>query len=74
MSGMTGHAIGHLVRRGVQAATNPDEQYIQHLKEQSQLYETAFKEQGPSSEVQPWEILLPFATYLAIMVLYAAVC
>lgn len=70
MSGIHGQAIGHLVRRGIQAATNPNEQRIQQLQVLAQKYEEA----GPAMEVKPWEVLPVVITGIVFMLLLASVC
>ena len=52
---MTGHLVGHLVRRGVQHVHHQltKQEYVDKLEQDAQMYENA----GPEKELKPQEFL-----------------
>lgn len=66
---MTGHLVGHIVRRGVQHLT-AKQQHIQQLEQDAELYENA----GPEMEVKPLEMLPVILTGLAALFVIWSVC
>ena len=73
MSGLTGHALGHIVRRGVDAAqehlSTVSSEHIQKLQQDAQLYEKA----GAGSEIKPQEMLPILITGIIFVLLIASV-
>jgi hypothetical protein len=69
MSGIHGQVLGHLVRRGYEALTTPDNRVIESLREDATLYDQA----GPEMDVQPWEMLPVVVTAFLTMILVACV-
>ena len=69
---MTGHIVGHLVRRGVQAAHQhfTKEEYVQHLEHDAKLYDNA----GPEMEVKPRELLPVLITGIVALLVIWSVC
>jgi len=70
------HAARHLVARAADFASEtltPNEQTIKALEAQSELYENAFQEKGPRTEVKPWEILGLVAVVVFFMIVMASV-
>ena len=72
---MTGHLVGHLVRRGVQHAQQhfSKQQYVEKLEKDAQLYEDA----GPDGEIKPREFLPVLITgIIALFVIWSvsAIC
>lgn len=67
---MTGHLVGHLVKRGVQHAQEyySKQAYVEKLEQDAQLYEDA----GPEMEVKPKELLPVFITaFIAILIIWS---
>lgn len=73
MSGVHGQVLGHLVKRGYDAAqshfSGASDDYIQQLKNDAQLYDNA----GPEMEVKPQEMLPVFITALVTLIIIASV-
>ncbi|KAH9838927.1 hypothetical protein Tdes44962_MAKER01778 [Teratosphaeria destructans] len=73
MSGVHGALIGHLARRGFEAAQNqfkgPSAEEMSKLQQDAQLYENA----GPDMAVEPWELLPVIITGLVTLVLIASI-
>ena len=66
---MTGHLVGHLVRRGVQHLTSK-QQLISKLEHDAQAYEDA----GPETEIKPQEMLPVLITGLVGLLIILSVC
>ncbi|KAI8630455.1 hypothetical protein F5Y19DRAFT_474237 [Xylariaceae sp. FL1651] len=69
---MTGHIVTHLVRRGVQhlaARATAEEQYVNQLEKDAQLYENA----GPEMEVKPREVLPVLITGLLALLIISLI-
>lgn len=65
------HILGHVVRRGVEAVTAPqNEFYIQQLKKAAMAYEEA----GPEMEVNPAEFLPIIFTVFVFTIILVSVC
>ena len=67
---MTGHLVGHLVRRGVQHFNEQftREEYVSRLEQDAQLYENA----GPEMEVKPQEFLPVIITgIIALLIIWS---
>ncbi|KAI1259026.1 hypothetical protein F5Y18DRAFT_319742 [Xylariaceae sp. FL1019] len=66
---MTGHLVGHLVRRGVEHLTTTtsaaQEQYIAKLRQDAELYDSP--NSGPDMEVRPQHLLPAFVTILLVL-------
>ncbi|KAK3721692.1 hypothetical protein LTR37_002857 [Vermiconidia calcicola] len=64
---MTGHIVGHLVRRGMQHAHQhfTKEQYVNKLEQDAKLYDDA----GPEMELKPQEFLPVVITGLVALVM-----
>jgi len=67
MSGVQGHVLGHIVRRGVQHVAMSDT--YQQLQQDAAAYENA----GPDFEVSPYELLPLLFTFLAIIVITSSI-
>ena len=64
---MTGHIVGHIVRRGVQHLT-AKQQYVEQLEHDAELYDNA----GPKAEIKPLEMLPVIITGLvALLVIWS---
>ncbi|KAI0153128.1 hypothetical protein GGR57DRAFT_503266 [Xylariaceae sp. FL1272] len=72
---MTGHLAGHLVRRGVEHLTTKttaaQEQYIQKLRQDAELYDSPGP--GPGMEVRPQHLLPAFITILLVLFAVASI-
>jgi hypothetical protein len=56
---MTGHIVGHLVRRGFQhlaELATPEQRYVNQLEKDARLYEDS----GPEMELKPQDLLPVF--------------
>lgn len=69
MSGVQGHVVGHLVRRGVQHFSSVSPDYMQELRNDAELYEKS----GPEMEVNPAEFLPLVITAILIILISASV-
>ncbi|EME46556.1 hypothetical protein DOTSEDRAFT_70537 [Dothistroma septosporum NZE10] len=73
MSGVHGQVLGHLVKRGVEAAqahfSAPKNEYMQQLQHDAEAYDKA----GPEMEVQFWELLPVIITGVVTMLLLASI-
>jgi hypothetical protein len=67
MSGVQGHVLSHIVRRGVQHVVSSDT--YQQLQQDAQAYENA----GPDAEVGPVELLPVLFTFLAIIIITSSI-
>jgi len=67
MSGVQGHVLGHIVRRGVQHVVSSD--IYQQLQQDAEAYENA----GPDAEVSPLELLPLLFTFLAIIIITSSI-
>ena len=67
---MTGHLVGHVVRRGLQHVQEhySKQAYVEKLEQDAQLYEDA----GPEGEVNLNELLPVFITaFIALLVIWS---
>lgn len=73
MSGVHGHILGHIVRRGVEAAqshfTGVSPERLAQLQHDAELYDQA----GPAMEVKPYEMLPVVITAFLTILLLASV-
>lgn len=70
MSGVHGAAIGHLVRRGVEAAqAHFNDPYVQQLKSDAELYEQS----GPQGEIHDYEMLPVVITAIITLLVVASI-
>lgn len=73
MSGVHGQILGHLAKRGYEAARHhmrgPSPEMMAKLQHDAQMYEHA----GPEMEVKPWEMLPVIVTGFLSLLLIASV-
>lgn len=74
MSGVHGHLVGHLVRRGMDAAQahfqRPSPEQMDRLQHDAELYEKA----GATMKIEDWEMLPVVFTALLTILVVASVC
>lgn len=74
MSGVQGHILGHLAKRGYEAAQQhirgPSPDMMAKLQHDAQLYDQS----GPEMEVSGWEMLPVIVTGFLTLLLVASVC
>lgn len=73
MSGVHGQILGHLAKRGYEAAQHhmrgPSPEMMAKLQHDAQMYEHS----GPQMEVKPWEMLPVIVTGFLTLLLIASV-
>jgi hypothetical protein len=67
---MTGHLVGHVVRRGLQHVQEhySKKAYVEKLEQDAQLYENS----GPEMELKPKELIPVFITaIIAVLIIWS---
>ena len=67
---MTGHLVGHVVRRGLQHIQDnySKKAYVEKLEQDAQLYENS----GPEMELKPKELMPVFITaVIALLIIWS---
>ncbi len=70
---MTGHLVGHVVRRGLQHVQEQysKKAYVEKLEQDAQLYENS----GPEMELNPKELIPVFITAIvALLIIWSVRC